>query len=78
MRGEGGLFPLSGEGYVLLCSLIAKWPFLDGSKKYPVLLRREFGRERLIFIAETSPRPLRKAKLRENSLYFPGYQGIWL
>jgi hypothetical protein len=57
-------------------SLIPSGHFPDTSKKYPVLMRREFGRKRLIYISENE-RPARfGGQIRENSLYFPGYQGI--
>ena len=59
-------------------SLILECQFPDTSKKFPVLARREFDRKTLTYISETKLPPQFGGQIRENSLYFPGYQGIWL
>jgi hypothetical protein len=41
-------------------------------------MRREFGRKRLIYISENEGPARFGGQIRENSLYFPDYQGIWL
>ena len=63
---------------VFQCSLILECQFPDTSKKFPVLARREFDRKTLTYISETKLPPQFGGQIRENSLYFPGYQGIWL
>jgi hypothetical protein len=60
----------------LQISLIPNGHFPDASKKYPVLMRREFGRKRLIYISENEAPARFEGQIRENSLYFPGYRGI--
>ena len=65
----------------LICSpvsLILECQFPDTSKKYPVLPRREFGRKRLTYISENEAPARFGGRIRENSLYFPRYQGIRL
>jgi hypothetical protein len=38
-------------------------------------MRREFDRKRLIYMSENEALARFGAQIRENSLYFPGYQG---
>jgi hypothetical protein len=38
---------------------------------------REFGRKTLTYMSENKATAPLEAKIRKNSLYFPGYQGIW-
>jgi hypothetical protein len=59
-------------------SLITEFQFPVISKKFPVLPRREFGSKRLTYILENEVSARFGGQIRENSLYFPGYQGIWL
>ena len=61
----------------LSCSLIVKIKFPDNSEKFPVPPRREFGRKKLTYIFETKSPSGLETRIRENCLYFPGYQGIW-
>jgi hypothetical protein len=60
------------------CSLIAKCQFPVSSKNFPVLLRREIGHKTLSYMSERQEYAPLDAKIRKNSLYFPGYQGICL
>ena len=60
------------------CSLIAKCQFPVSSKNFPVPLRREIGHKTLIYVSESQGYAPLDAKIRKNSLYFPGYQGICL
>jgi hypothetical protein len=39
-------------------------------------MRREFGRKRLIYISENESPARFGGQIHENSLYFPGYQGM--
>ena len=59
-------------------SLMIECQFPDTPKKYALLMRREFGRKTLNYVFKNAVPPGLEGRIRENSLYFPGYQGIWL
>jgi hypothetical protein len=52
-------------------SLIARFNSLQGRKKFPVRMRRESAREKLISCAFSLPPRCPQARNRRNSLYFP-------
>ena len=56
-------------------SLIAENQFPVSARNFPVLERREFGGNRLTYISESGASAGLEAQSRENSLYFPVYQG---
>ena len=52
-------------------SLIARFNSLQGCKKFPVRMRRELARKKLILCLFSLPPRRRHAPNRRNSLYFP-------
>src|SRR3984893_18058905 len=52
-------------------SLIARFNSLQGRKKFPVRIRRESARKKLISCAFSLPPKCPQARNRRNSLYFP-------